>query len=309
MAENPPLIAIVGPTAVGKTGLAVRLARAVGGEIVSADSRQVYRGMAIGTAQPTDAERAAVPHHLFGFLDPDEVLTLATYQEMAYAAIDDIHCRGRVPFLVGGSGQYVRAVLEGWGIPAVAPDEPLRADLHGFADVYGAAALHEWLARVDPSAASRIDYRNVRRVVRALEVWVKTGTPISVLQERTPPPYRTLVLGLTRSRDALYERVDRRIDEMMAGGLEAEVRALLDAGYGWDLPSMSSLGYAQFAAAFAGDEMIADAVEAIRHDTRRFVRQQANWFKPDDPSVHWFDLGETGEDAILEFVRGWLAAA
>ncbi len=303
---HPPLLAIVGPTAVGKTAVSIELASAFDGEIVSADSRQVYQLMDIGTAKPTREERSLVPHQLVDILLPDESLTLADFQSMAFSAIASIHEKGVLPVLVGGTGQYVRAVLEGWGIPRVPPQPALRADLNGFAAVYGARALHAWLADVDPAAASSIDYRNVRRVVRALEVYLVSGTPISILQQKTPPPYRVIKIGLTRPRDVLYARIDRRVDQMIEAGLLDEIRGLLESGCGWDLPSMSSLGYIQFAGYFAGEISLDEAIHAVKKETRRFVRQQYTWFRLDDPSIVWFDLEQTPIQTILDTVQDWL---
>ncbi|HEC21400.1 MAG TPA: tRNA (adenosine(37)-N6)-dimethylallyltransferase MiaA [Chloroflexi bacterium] len=302
----PPLVVIVGPTAVGKTAAALEIARATGGEIISADSRQVYRYMDIGTAKPTPEERQLVPHHLVDFLDPDEELTLAQFQRMAYAAIDRVRARGRLPLLVGGTGQYVRAVVEGWGIPHVPPQPELRADLESFADVYGPPALYAHLVRVDPQAAEAIDWRNVRRVVRALEVYLITGQPISQLQKRTPPPYRILQIGLTRPRPALYARVDERVDRMIENGLVEEVRRLLEMGYSWDLPALSSLGYAQIGEYLRGEVTLEEAIAAIKRETRRFIRQQYTWFRPDDPAIRWFDLEETPVSDVVAFVQRWL---
>ena len=191
---------IVGPTAAGKTALSLDLAEALGGEIVSADSRQIYRQMDIGTAKATPEERGRVPHHLIDVVDPDQVLTLAEYQALAYRAIEEIAARGRMPMLVGGTGQYVAAVLEGWRIPEVAPQPELRAELEAEAAAFGPEALHARLAGLDPVAAARIEYRNVRRVIRALEVCLATGRPISEQQRKEPPPYEVLRLGVTRPR-------------------------------------------------------------------------------------------------------------
>jgi len=311
--HTPPhphtLITVTGPTAVGKTALALELAEAIGGEIVSADSRLVYRGMDIGTAKPTPAERERVPHHLIDIVDPDQTLTLAEYQRRAYAAIDDIHQRGRVPLLVGGSGQYVRAVVEGWGIPAVPPNPELRAELEACAQEYGTAALHGRLAELDPIAAGRIDHRNVRRVVRALEVTLLTGRPISELQAKSPPPYQVLQIGLTRPRPALYARIDARIEEMMAAGLVDEVRQLVAAGYGWELPAMSGLGYRQIGLYLQGKATLPKAVQLIRKETRRFARQQATWFRLDDSQIHWSDLEKTELARVVSFVRAWLVGS
>jgi tRNA dimethylallyltransferase len=304
---EPPLIAIVGPTAAGKTALSVRLASAVGGEVISADSRQVYRGMDIGTAKATPEEQAGVPHHLLDVVDPDQALSLAEFQALAYAAISDILARSRVPFLVGGTGQYAMAVLEGWQVPRVPPDEKLREELYRLAEREGPAALHARLRALDPAAAQRIDARNVRRVVRALEVSLSTGRPISEQQEKVPPPYRLLILGLHLPRAILYERIDRRVEAMMAAGLEGEVRRLVAAGYGFELPAMSGVGYGQFHPHLAGEASLEETVQAIKRATRRFVRHQANWFQPGDPRIHWLDASAHPFEPALRLVQGFLA--
>jgi tRNA dimethylallyltransferase len=305
---HPPLIVLVGPTAAGKTALSMRLSEAVGGEIVSADSRQVYRGMDVGTAKATPAERGQVPHHLIDVVDPDEPLSLAQYQEMAYAAIDDILARGRVPFLVGGTGQYVMAVVEGWQVPRVPPDEELRQDLYRQAEEEGAEALHARLRVLDPEAARSIDPRNVRRVVRALEVCLTTGRLFSEQQLKSPPPYRILMVGLSLPRPQLYRRIDRRVEDMVEAGLEDEVRRLVAAGFGFDLPAMSGVGYGQFSPYLAGQATLADVIREVQRATRRFVRHQGNWFSHDDPRIHWFDASEGDPyPAILHLVRGFLA--
>jgi len=284
------LLVIVGPTAVGKTALAVRLGQTLGGEVVSADSRQIYRGMDIGTAKPTAKERAQTPHHLIDIRDPDDPLSLAEYQSLAYETINNLLAGNKLPILAGGTGQYVRAIVEGWGIPAVSPNEALRAELYAEAERYGRQALHARLSDMDPAAAERIDARNVRRVVRALEVCLLAGQPISELQRKTPPPFHILQIGLTRPRPALYRRVDDRVDGMIAAGLVDEVRGLVKAGYGWNLPAMSGLGYRQMGGFLRGEGSLEDAVQSIKRETRRFIRQQYNWFRLTDPLIHWFDL-------------------
>ena len=298
-ADCPSLVVIVGPTAAGKTALSIELAGALGGEIVSADSRQIYRGMDIGTAKATPEQRARVPHHLLDVVSPSDVLTLAEYQRLAYAAIDEILARGRLPMLVGGTGQYIHAVVEGWSIPAVAPRLELRAELEEKAQVEGAAALHGWLAQLDPVAASRIDYRNVRRVIRALEVCLVTGQPISELQRKIPPAYRIKKFGVIRPRPELYARIDARVDQMLEAGLVEEVRRLLAAGYGWELPAMSGLGYRQIGQYLQGEIALAEAVALIKKQTRRFVHQQQTWFGADDPTIHWL---EPGGESLAEMV-------
>jgi tRNA dimethylallyltransferase len=298
-------LVIVGPTAVGKTALALHLAEALDGEIVSADSRLFYRGMDIGTAKPTPQERARVPHHLIDIAAPDETVGLAEFQRRAIAAIAGIHARGRLPLLVGGTGQYVRAVVEGWRVPRVPPDPRLRAELEAQARREGPAALHERLAQLDPEAARRIDARNVRRVIRALEVCLLTGRPISAQQRKQPPPYRTLWIGLTMARAALYARADRRIEAMMEAGLEDEVRRLVEAGYRWELPAMSGLGYIQFKPYFEGQATLEDVVVEIKRATRRFIRHQYNWFRLSDPAIRWFDGATTTAEEIEAVVRVW----
>ena len=296
------LIAIVGPTASGKTALGIDLATELGGEIVSADSRQIYRGMDIGTAKATRAERDRIPHHLLDVVEPDQVLTLAEYQAAAYRAIEDIARRGRLPLLAGGTGQYVAAVLEGWQIPEVAPQESLRRELEAYAAENGAEALHGRLAGIDPAAAAAIDYRNVRRVIRALEVCRVTGRPISELQRKSGPPYTIVQLGVTRPRPELYERIDRRVDRMIEAGLVAEVRGLADAGYAWDLPAMTGLGYRQIGQYLRGEVTLDEAIALIKRDTRRFVRQQYNWFRPGDESIRWIDPSQTSSGDLLAYL-------
>jgi tRNA dimethylallyltransferase len=283
------LVALIGPTAVGKTAISLHLAETFNGEVVSADSRQVYRSMDIGTAKATPKEQRRAPHHLLDLVAPDEPLTLAQYQPLAYAAIDDILRRGRLPLLVGGSGLYVRAVLEGWTIPRVPPNPALRAVLEKEAKRRGEAVLHRWLATLDPPAAERIDPRNVRRVIRALEVCLTAGRPISELQAKRPPPYRILRIGLSMPRELLYRRIDERVERMMTHGLVDEVRGLVAKGYSFDLPAMSGLGYRQIGLYLRDEATLEEAVALIKRETRRFVRQQYTWFRLDDPAIRWFD--------------------
>jgi len=303
-----PLIAIVGPTAVGKTALALRLAQDLPVEVISADSRQVYRYMDIGTAKPTAQQRRQVAHHLIDIVDPDEAFTLAQYQELAYSAIDDVLGRDRIPLLVGGTGLYVRAVLEGLSIPRVPPDRALRAQLRAEAQAQGPGALHERLRALDAEAAERIDARNVRRVIRALEVCIRTGKPISRLQAKSLPPYRILRIGLTMPRDQLYERIDERVNRMMSAGLLEEVRSLVGRGYGLDLPSMSGLGYRQMGLYLRGEVSLDEAVALVKRHTRRLVRRQANWFRSDDSRITWFDVSGPVYEAILSSVQRFVAA-
>jgi tRNA dimethylallyltransferase len=255
------------------------MARLFNGEIVSADSRQVYRWMDIGTAKPMPAERAAVPHHLIDVVDPDEEFSLALYQDMATAAIADIAARGRSPLLVGGTGQYLAAVLQGWQLPRVAPRPDIRAALERQAAELGAEALYARLKEVDPAAAARILPGNVRRIIRALEVYEATGKPISEQRSVQSPPYRITTIWLTLPAPLLYARIDARVDAMMAAGLLDEVRRLLERGYHWDLPSMSGLGYREFRPYFEGRATLDEAVARLKYDTHAFARRQPAWFR------------------------------
>ncbi|MBN1583818.1 MAG: tRNA (adenosine(37)-N6)-dimethylallyltransferase MiaA [Anaerolineae bacterium] len=301
--DDPFLVVVVGPTGVGKTALAVDLAQALHGEIVSADSRQVYRYMNIGTAKPTLKERSQARHHLIDIIDPDEDFGLATFQELAYDAMDTISNRARLPFLVGGTGQYVRAVVEGWRIPRVLPDEALRARLYEQADQNGYPSLYQDLLALDPAAEQLIDARNVRRVVRALEVCLKSGRPFSEQRGKASPPYRIVQVGLTMAREALYDRIDARIEGMIAAGLVQEIEGLLAKGYAWTLPSMSSLGYIQLKGVLDETASLDECVAAIKKETRRFIRQQYNWFRLDNPRIRWFDAGDSPVCEVLSWLH------
>ena len=283
-----PLIVIVGPTAVGKTAASIALAKRFGGEIVSSDSRLLYRGMDIGTAKPTMAERGDIPHHLVDVAEPDENWSLALYQREAYRVIDDILARDKLPFLVGGTGQYVRSIIEGWQIPPQKPDYDLRDALNRWADEIGAEALYERLKAIDADAAANIDYRNIRRVVRALEVIFKTGERFSDLRRKQQCPYRPIILGIERPREVLYERIDQRIEIMLAQGWVDEVKALLAKGYPPEMPTFSAIGYGEIIQYLQGGITYDEAVMLMKRNTRTFVRRQANWFKPDDPRITWF---------------------
>jgi tRNA dimethylallyltransferase len=304
MRNKTPLILLIGPTAVGKTELSLGLAERLDGEIVSADSRLFYRGMDIGTAKPTFEERARVPHHLIDVADPDEVWSLAIFQQKATEIIADIHARGKLPFLVGGTGQYVRAVTQGWTPPEVKPDERLRGELEKLKEEQGADWLHEKLATLDPAAAEKIDPRNVRRTIRALEVTLNTGKPFSQQRGQSDSPYKLLNIGLNRPREELYQRVDERIEAMFETGLLDEVRGLLEKGYSPELPPMSAIGYRECVRVVQGELTTEQAKVEMRRATRVFVRRQANWFKEDDPDIHWFYAGASDlADLVENFIR------
>ncbi len=303
ISANPPLVVLVGATATGKTGLAIAIAQALNGEIVGADSRQVYRWMDIGTAKPSAEEQAAAPHHLIDVVDPDQTLSLATYLEMANAAIRDIQGRGKLPLLVGGTGQYVTALIEGWSVPEVAPNPVLRAEMEAYATENGAAALGERLRVLDPDAYAQIDYRNVRRVIRALEVIHETGQAFSAQRTKTPPPYRVLHYGLMLDREPLYERADRRVDAMIRDGFVDEVRGLIERGYAPSLPSMSGLGYKELAAHLIDGVPLDAAVSAIYSATHDFIRRQETWFRKYNKDAKWLDSGSIDRAALIATLR------
>ena len=282
------MIAIVGPTAVGKSELALQLARVFDAEIVSADSRQVYRHMDIGTSKPSLTERAAVTHHAIDVVDPDEEFSLAMYHDLAVEALKGIQMRGRLPFLVGGSGLYVWSLVEGWRIPQVPPDRELRRRLEARAEREGGQGLYRELQDVDPSAAESIGPANIRRIIRALEIHHTTGRRPSQLRVKQAPDFPLLIIGLTQERGELYARIDRRVDMMVRIGLVDEVEELLKKGYCPALPSMSGIGYRQIAQFVRGEVTLPEAVDKIKHETHRLARRQYAWFRLNDSRIHWF---------------------
>jgi tRNA dimethylallyltransferase len=302
----PEILAIVGPTAVGKTALAMALAEHAPVEVVSADSRTVYRWMDIGTAKPSVEERQRLPHHLIDVVDPDEAYSLALYQQQALAAIERIRSRRCLPLLVGGAGLYVSAVCEGLSLPGVPPDREFRALLEERARREGWEALQRELAKVDPVSASRIDPRNVRRVIRALEVFHATGRPFSEWQqpsaERAVPAVQ---LGLRLERVALDARIDARIDAWIAGGFVDEVRALLERGYAASLPSMSGLGYREIARYLAGEVDLPTAVAQFKHATHQYAKRQMTWFGA-RPDICWLDAANVSTQQVLKLAEPML---
>ena len=283
------LVAVVGATAAGKTALAIELAQRLDGEIINADSRQVYRGMDIGTAKPAAAEQAAAPHWLIDAVSPDEPFTLATFLDMANAALAGIWARGRLPIVAGGTGQYVWALLEGWRVPRVPPDRALRAGLEERARHEGAAALLEDLRAIDPESARTIDPNNARRIIRAIEVTRATGRPFSEWRKKDAPSFESRIIGLRMEREALYRRIDQRVDGMMAAGLVEEVQRLNAAGYGCDLAPLASIGYREVCAHLRGELTLAEAAARIKTETHRLARMQHTWFREDDPRIAWLD--------------------
>ena len=299
-----PVIFIVGPTASGKTDAGIRLAKMTGGEIVSADSRYLYRGMDIGTAKPTLEERQGIPHWLIDVADPDETWSLSLFQKAADEAIRDIHSRGKLPILVGGTGQYVRAILEGWSIPEGEPDHRLRTILEDWGKEIGAEELYRKLALLDPEAAAKIEWQNMRRTIRALEVILTTGKKFSEQRTVKESPYDAVIFGMKRGRAELYERIDLRVDLMIRNGLVEETAALLEKGYSEALPSMSAIGYKEICDYLHGKTNLEEAAQLIKFRTHNYVRRQANWFKPNDPQIRWIDPDAIGSAAAELFKEG-----
>ncbi|WP_372682810.1 tRNA (adenosine(37)-N6)-dimethylallyltransferase MiaA [Desulfosarcina sp.] len=304
--EAPKIILIVGPTGAGKTTFAIDLARWFNGEIVGADSMQIYRRMDIGTAKPTPAERAASPHHMIDIVDPDENFDAAAYAKMATDIIRQTIDRGRTVFVVGGTGFYIKALIH--GLFEEGPSDPtVRRRLRRQLASEGAAGLVRRLQAIDSTAAERIHPNDTYRIIRALEVFEVTGEPLTVYHQRhgfRERRFNTLEFGLSWPRPVLYERINRRVDTMMAQGFFDEVRQLMASGYGSDLKSMQSLGYRHLAAVISGDASLTAAVTMLKRDHRRYAKRQLTWFGSRQ-SVHWLTPDQT--ESAAERIRTFLS--
>ncbi len=310
------LVVITGPTAVGKTDISIDVARQLDGEIVSCDSMQVYKYMDIGTAKPGVLERKAVPHHLIDVVTPDEEFNVARFQELAEAAVSDITSRGRVPVLVGGTGLYIKAVVDGFLFPWEGASPEIRASLEEEAVRKGHDVLYARLEELDPEAAKKIHPNDTRRIVRALEVHITTGRPISELwregRRKKARFDRLVMVGLVRERPVLYERIEARCDKMIELGLVEETKELLEQGYSRTLTSGQALGYKEIVRYLKGECPLQEAIELIKRDTRRYAKRQLVWFRA-DPRIQWMDIGlfESKEEAvrcILALIKGKMAA-
>jgi tRNA dimethylallyltransferase len=307
MKPSKPVIILLGATAVGKTELSIEIAKALGAEIISIDSRLLYRGMDIGTAKPSPEKRQSVIHHLIDVANLNESWSLSRYLKAVKNKIAEIHAADGVPLLVGGTGQYIAALIEGWQPPPKEDDSGYREMLREIANREGHQALHSMLERVDPIRAERIDARNVRRVIRALEIFHVTGEPPSQQRRRSPPDYSFLLLGLRREREELYERIDERIDEMVERGWVDEVNKLMDQGLSFDSPALSAIGYRQIARFLQGEQTLDVAIEQTRRLTRQFVRRQDNWFRRFEPEIHWFEAKEEPTTDMVVLAESWLS--
>jgi tRNA dimethylallyltransferase len=293
------ILILGGATAVGKTALAIQWAQQFNGEIINADSRQIYRYMDIGTAKPSLSEQAAAHHHLIDVVNPDQTFSLAEYQEAAYAAIADIQARGRLPILAGGTGMYITATMEGWQVPEVPPDPDLRAQLEAMSK----AELLDKLKVLDPLTVERIDADNPRRLVRAVEVCLLTGRPFSELRTKSPPNYDGLYFALTMERADLYARADKRVEIMLERGWLEEIERLQKMGFPEDAPAMTALGYPQMLAHLRGELALAEAVTAIQNATHRFIRRQYTWLRGHDAGWRWI----TPDEDAAPIIENWLA--
>ena len=308
------LLVIVGPTGVGKSALAMRLAREFDGGIIGADSRQVYRYMSIGTAKPSDADRAEIPHHIVDIIEPDDRYSLALFLRDARQTIHNAkETRARLPLVVGGTGQYVWGLLEGWQVPEVNPNTKLRETLESRLELEGVGALYDELRHIDIEAAARVDGRNPRRVVRALEVALSGDDDASTGGARhgprkIPPDYDAKIIGLTMERAALYACIDARIDAQMAAGWLDEVRQLRERGYGMQHAALSGLGYGELMRHLDGELPLDEAVQRIKYRTHRYARQQYNWFRLSDERIRWLSapVGDAEYERLAGDVRGWL---
>jgi tRNA dimethylallyltransferase len=308
--SKPDLIAVVGATATGKTAVGVELALALDGEVVNGDSRLFYRGMDIATAKPTEAEMRGVPHHLIDILDPDEDFSLVRYMGRARSKIEDMVGRGKLPILVGGSGQYVWAFIEGWKVPEVEPNRALRAELERRLEHEGVGALARELSAMSPEIAGEVDLLNPRRVVRAIER-LQANSSISTgsgRQKADEPPFNAMMIGLTVERSVLHRRVLDRLNGMLDNGWQAEVESLISDGYSARERAMSGIGYRQMISHLAGEVDLEETVRLTAVTTNRLIRQQGNWFKQEDARIQWFDMTDDPVNqakSIIEAAKAW----
>ncbi|MHB9131299.1 MAG: tRNA (adenosine(37)-N6)-dimethylallyltransferase MiaA [Armatimonadota bacterium] len=304
-----PLLVIVGPTGSGKTDTAVLTAKALDGEVITADSMQVYRGMDIGTAKPTPEEQQGIPHHLIDVVNPEDEFSVAHYVAMADALIVDIHRRGKVPIVAGGTGFYISALIDRWEFPPQPPDTEFRDRMKAVAEHEGQEALHARLREIDLASAERLHPNDIKRVIRALEVHRLTGRPLSTYAYKlgeAEGPYRPLMFGLTMPRETLYERLEQRVHTQLEAGLLEEVKRLYEAGYGPELPAMKGITYRQLVGYLRGEYDFQTAIDLMVRDNRRYAKRQFTWFNA-DPRIRWFDIFAVGgpAGAAAEITAAW----
>lgn len=299
------ILVIVGPTAVGKTSLSIRLAKDFQGEIISCDSMQVYQGMDIGTAKVTKKERMKVPHHLIDILPPDATFSVRQFQRLARETIREVQARNRLPILVGGTGLYVEAVTYDYQVPPVKQDAVFRRKYQRIAEEEGNEVLYEELKQVDPVTANRLHPNDRKRVIRALEVYYGSGQPFSAFSQAKKPYYPCMLwVGLTMPRKLLYERINRRVDQMIEAGLIEEVKRLQKKGYNQELTSMQAIGYKEILSYLKGEISLDESIQRIKRGTRKYAKRQFSWFKRLS-NIHWFDVTKNEVyKEIQQFVAG-----
>jgi tRNA dimethylallyltransferase len=298
------LLIILGPTAVGKSKLAIELAQKLNGEIISADSMQVYFGMDIGTAKPSKEELEEVPHHLINIIPPDKNWSVSDFVSNAKDIIKDIVKRGKLPIVVGGTGLYLNALIEGYSFPVIEADKSIRERLEGEAKSFGSVHLYEKLKKADPDAASKIHFNDLKRIIRALEVFEITGKPMSQLASKDVEnlPYETVIVGLDMERKKLYERIEERVDQMLKAGLIDEVKGLIGEGYDRKLTSMQAIGYKEVAEHLHGKYTNDELVNILKQNTRNFAKRQMTWFRR-FKNVSWFDVEKLKIGDIIKLVK------
>ncbi|MDN5307206.1 MAG: tRNA dimethylallyltransferase [Eubacteriaceae bacterium] len=306
MKNRPDVIVILGPTASGKTGLGVEVAKKIGGEIISADSMQIYKFMNIGTAKVTEKEMDGIPHHLIDFVFPNEAFSVAEFKDLATAKIGEILKRHKIPMIVGGTGLYINSLTLPWSFEEKAGDEEVRWRLMAEAEVMGREHLYEHLLDIDPVSAQKIHPNNVNRVIRALEIFEVTGKPKSYLDEQSQQQelnYNYFLIGLDWPREILYERINERVDLMIENGLIEEGEMLLDRGYNWDMGAMKAIGYKELRPYFEKRASLEEVVEILKRDTRHFAKRQMTWFRKDD-RIHWLkmDSAKPTEELVTECI-------
>jgi tRNA dimethylallyltransferase len=304
-----PVIFIVGPTASGKTTLSIQLATILNTEVISADSRYFYRMMDIGTAKPDENEMGNIKHHMINIADPDETISVAVFKEQVTEIIAKMHQESKIPIVVGGTGQYIHAILHNWEMPELESDHELRELLENYAERFGKLKLYEFLQKVDPEAAKIIDFRNLRRTVRAIEVMLKTGYRFSEQRKQQASCYSQKIIGIRWDRSVLYQRIDGRIEKMIENGFIEEVRRLIDLGYSSKLPSMSAIGYRELAGYILGENTLDEAIILMKRNSRTYVRRQANWFKDNDPNIKWLESDGLDYRIVVDYIKsegGWI---
>lgn len=304
------VVVIVGPTASGKSAVAIELAKLINAEVISADSMQVYRGMDIGTAKVTEREAQGVPHHLIDIVDPTEPFSVAEYQRLARQAIEDISTRGKLPIVAGGTGLYIRAVIDKFEFPEGDVVSPVREELQERARLEGAEVLYQELINKDPEAAKIVHPKNVRRVIRALEAIELTGRPFSEFHrewQKRESIYNVRMFGLNMDRQLLYERINRRVDQMIESGLLSEAQKLVDAGYEKFLTSQQAIGYKELIGYLNGEMTLDEAVDLLKTRTRQYAKRQLTWFKA-DPRIEWLDVTGSSASEVAQQIRDKLEA-